>query len=79
MAQQIFEHDVSCAQLQEIRNRFKCTKDLHCYLTDHCKCPNRSYRFIFMDIQMPVMDGLIFMDCSMPIMDGYESNNFLNI
>ena len=23
-----------------------------------CKCQNRSYKFIFMDIQMPVMDGL---------------------
>ena len=28
---------MSCAQLQEIRNRFKCTRDIHTYLTDHCK------------------------------------------
>ena len=22
-----------------------------------CKCSNRSYRLIFMDLQMPIMDG----------------------
>ena len=22
-----------------------------------CKCPNRAYKLIFMDLQMPVMDG----------------------
>lgn len=26
-------------------------------LSKECKCPNRAYKLILMDIQMPIMDG----------------------
>ena len=38
MAEYIFQRDMSQAsQLQQIRNRFRSTKDLHTYLADNCK------------------------------------------
>ena len=38
MAEYIFQRDISQAsQLQQIRNRFRSTKDLHTYLADNCK------------------------------------------
>jgi CheY-like chemotaxis protein len=52
LVRQVFkiEADTACNGVQAVE-MFKSRFNLN------CKCPNRSYKFIFMDLNMPEMDG----------------------